>query len=61
MKIRTQTPYEWSDEYTNCYNCGKFVRTKFDCWNWRPSSTICNNDTNCIKCEIDEDEDEDED
>lgn len=42
---------EWSDEWTNCENCDRLVRTSGDSYSWQPSFYILNDcEVMCFQC-----------
>ena len=42
---------EWSDEWCECYDCGKLLRTQPDNWFWKPSFTLDDNGAHCRECQ----------
>ena len=43
---------EWSDEWTECSDCGKALRTSPDSYGWRPSYTVTSDgEVVCRVCE----------
>jgi hypothetical protein len=49
-------PIEWSDEWCECTNCGKLVRTQPDFMSWTPSYTLGDGELICCECKEPEDE-----
>lgn len=47
---RAKFAVEWSDEWTNCADCGRAVRTEPDCWFWQPAWSIVESDLLCVDC-----------
>ena len=45
---------EWSDEWANCTNCGKVVRTEPDSYSWKPAYTLGEGELWCHECEPEE-------
>jgi hypothetical protein len=43
-------PCEWSDEWVECYDCGKLIRTEPDSMWWTPSYTLDDNGAHCKEC-----------
>ena len=41
---------EWSDEWTSCSCCDKLVRTVGNCYSWKPSYSIRNDEVICFGC-----------
>lgn len=41
---------EWGDEWANCSNCGKLVRTSGNSYGWTPSYAILQSDYVCKHC-----------
>ncbi len=41
---------EWSDEWTQCGQCGKAVRTSGDCYQWTPYYVIEEGEHTCLDC-----------
>ena len=43
-------PCEWSDEWVDCNDCGKLLRTEPDGMWWEPSFTVDDNGAHCKEC-----------
>jgi hypothetical protein len=41
---------EWCDEWVECYDCGKLIRTQPDSMWWEPSFTCDDNSAHCLLC-----------
>lgn len=51
LEKRYGAELEWSDEWSNCYECNKLVRTQPDCYSWQPSYAILSDcDFLCHEC-----------
>lgn len=47
-------PIEWSDEWVECSQCGKIVRTEPDSYSWKPAYTLGEGELWCHECEPEE-------
>ena len=43
-------PCEWLDEWSECGNCGKLIRTEADSYCWLPSYKLYDGDISCEEC-----------
>lgn len=41
---------EWSDEWTECSNCYKLIRTSADSYSWQPSYVMGDGEIECSEC-----------
>lgn len=51
-------PTEWSDEWCECTECGKIVRTQGDHMSWQPSYKLGEGELLCHECDDSEETDE---
>jgi len=45
----------FSDEYAECYSCGKLIKTSPDCYSWRPEFLLTDCEILCSDCYDDSD------
>ena len=53
-------PIEWCDEWADCDDCGKLVRTQPDWMGWEPHYVTGNGELFCSECAKEEEEEEEE-